>query len=115
MTYEQYKNIISRAKWSVTFGEGLDGYFVEPIMSGAISFAAYNEEFFTPAYQSLATVYQSFDVLIEKIAGDIRRLDRPHDFAAYQQEQRRLCKSDYRHEEYLQNISRFYQGDFTFP
>src|SRR5271157_4218138 len=36
MTYQEYKAIISQAKWALTFGEGLDGYFIEPIFSGSI-------------------------------------------------------------------------------
>ena len=28
-TYEEYKNIIQKAKFAITFGEGLDGYFIE--------------------------------------------------------------------------------------
>ena len=28
LTYEEYKKVISRAKWAITFG-GLDGYFID--------------------------------------------------------------------------------------
>jgi len=45
LTYDQYKSLVSRAKWALTFGEGLDGYFIEPVFSGAIAFAVYNEQF----------------------------------------------------------------------
>lgn len=39
LSYEAYKTLVSRAKWSLTFGEGLDGYFVETVFSGGNSFA----------------------------------------------------------------------------
>jgi hypothetical protein len=59
MSYEEYKALILEAKWSLTFGEGLDGYFVEPIFSGGNFFAVFNDRFFTPAFAELETVYPS--------------------------------------------------------
>src|SRR6185295_13143176 len=51
MTYTQYKQVISEAKFSMTFGEGLDGYFAEPVFSGGIGCAVYNERFFNAEYR----------------------------------------------------------------
>lgn len=36
LTYEQYLNVIADAKFSITFGEGLDGYFSEIVYSGGL-------------------------------------------------------------------------------
>ena len=47
MTYEEYKRVIASAKFSLTFGEGLDGYFIEPVFSGGIGCAVFNDKFFT--------------------------------------------------------------------
>ena len=63
LTYEEFKAAISRAKWALTFGEGLDGYFVEPIFCGCVSFAVYNERFFTEAFRSFRTVYQDYQFI----------------------------------------------------
>ena len=41
MTYQQYKEVIRDAKFMFTFGEGLDGYFVELIFSGAVAMAIF--------------------------------------------------------------------------
>ena len=68
LTYEQYKELISRARWSLTFGEGLDGYFIEPVFSGSVSFAVYNEEFFTQDFKPLSTVYSSYEELLKRIS-----------------------------------------------
>jgi len=75
LTYEEYKEVISHAKWALTFGEGLDGYFVETIFSGGVSFAIYNSTFFTKDFKSLRTVYDSYDLLIKKISLDIKDLE----------------------------------------
>src|SRR5713226_6544191 len=82
LSYEDYKKLIVRAKWSLTFGEGLDGYFAEPVFSGGVSFAVFNERFFTPAFAGLETVYPSWEVLVDRIIVDLQRLDEP---AAYNQ------------------------------
>jgi len=115
LTYEQYKQTISRAKWAITFGEGLDGYIIEPIFSGAIGFAVYNEEFFTPDFRSLQTIYPSYEQLLNNILSDIERLDNEGSFNAYQQSQFDICASHYSQQEYRRNIASFYKGSYTFP
>jgi hypothetical protein len=115
LTYTEYKDLISRAKWSLTFGEGLDGYFIEPIFSGAIGFAVFNEQFFTPDFGELATVYSSYQQLIGKIGRDIRDMDNEPAFAAYQQQEYALCAKYYSYEQYRSNIQAFYKEKYTLP
>lgn len=114
LTYEQYKSTIARAKWALTFGEGLDGYIIEPIFSGAVAFAVYNEEFFTPDFKELPTVYRSYDHLLETIVNDIERLDDEHLYKDYQQVQFDLCAKYYSAEQYRKNIRSFYENNYTF-
>ena len=63
MSYEKFKESIVRAKWALTFGEGLDGYFVESIFSGCVSFAVYNDKFFGEDFRNLDTVYSDYATL----------------------------------------------------
>ncbi len=114
MTYEQYKQTISRAKWALTFGEGLDGYFVEPVFSGAISFSVYRPEYFTKEFQPLRTVYINYDVLKEKICSDIRQLDNQAEYDLYQRQQFELCAKEYNHANYVKNLELFYRGKYTY-
>jgi len=114
LTYEEYKQVISRAKWALTFGEGLDGYFVETIFSGGISFSAYNPKFFTEDFRSLRTVYDNYDALIQEICSDISDLDNKITYAKYQNEQFRLCHKYYDHKQYIENLTSFYKGEYTY-
>jgi hypothetical protein len=114
MTYEQYKQTISRAKWALTFGEGLDGYFVEPVFSGAISFSVYRQEYFTKEFQPLRTIYSDYNILKEKICSDIKQLDNPVEFDVYQRQQFELCAKEYNHANYVKNLELFYKGKYTF-
>ncbi|MHA4808300.1 hypothetical protein ACX0G9_09330 [Flavitalea flava] len=114
LTYEQYKSTISRAKWALTFGEGLDGYIIEPVFSGSIGFAIYNEDFFTADFKNLPTIYASHDILLNTITTDMAGLDKEETFKNCQQEQFDVCAKYYSHNQYRENIRKFYQGDYTF-
>ena len=114
LTHEDYKLLISKAKWSLTFGEGLDGYFIEPIFSGAISFAVYNEKFFTSDFSDLQTVYPDYDSLRQNITKDIERLNNADLYAAYQKVEYDLCAIYYNKKQYINNIASFYKKDYTY-
>ena len=113
ITYDEFKKVISEAKWALTFGEGLDGYFIEPIFSGAIGFSVYNSRFFTEDFESLETVYSDYDELIKKMPMDIKRLDSKHSYENYQQKQFERCAKYYDYKEYIENLKLFYKGDYT--
>ena len=112
ITYEQFKDLIARAKWALTFGEGLDGYFLETILSGGVSFAVFNREFFTDDYRALRTVYPDFEALRTEISSDIRSLDHSEIYNSYQQEQYGICVRYYSYETYQENVRAFYERYF---
>lgn len=114
LTYKAYKELIADAKWSLTFGEGLDGYLIEPVFSGAVGFAVFNEQFFTPDFKDLKTVFKSVEVLKAQICEKIAGLDNESDFEKYQEEQFNLCAKYYSMEQYRKNIAAFYKDEFTF-
>jgi len=114
LTYEEYKEVVARAKWALTFGEGLDGYFVETIFSGGIAFSVYHSAFFTEDFRALRTIYDNYDVLIKRICSDIRDLDNERIYGDYQKQQYDLCRRYYDHREYVKNLESFYKGEYTF-
>ncbi|PAO22962.1 rhamnan synthesis F family protein [Enterobacter roggenkampii] len=69
---DDYKRLISDSLFSITFGEGYDGYFIEPFLSNSISFAVFNEIFFPSEFENAPTVYNSWQHLFEKLVSDIR-------------------------------------------
>jgi hypothetical protein len=115
LSYEDYLRLIRRAKWSLTFGEGLDGYFTQPIFSGGISFAVYNDRFFTPAFAKLETVYPSWESLMNRITEDLRRLDEPLAYNRCWREAYDLLSNLHRTEHFRENLRTFYRGEYTFP
>lgn len=114
LTYEEYKETISKAKWALTFGEGLDGYFVETIFSGGVSFSVYNTLFFTKDFKSLRTIYENYDILIKKICSDLKDLNNEMVYTKYQKKQYDLCSKHYKYKEYIKNLELFYKGKYTY-
>jgi hypothetical protein len=115
LSYEEYKALVSRAKWALTFGEGLDGYFAETIFSGGNSFAVFNDRFFTPAFAALETVYPSWKVLRERMPVDLQRLDEPIAYDRCWRQAYDLLTGLYSTERFRENLRAFYRGEYTFP
>lgn len=115
LSYKDYENLIRHAKWSLTFGEGLDGFFVEPTFSGAVAFAVYNDRFFTPVFAELETVYPSWEVLMDRIASDIERLDEPMAYNRCRQQSYDLLSEHLQTDRFRENLRTFYRGEYTFP
>lgn len=114
LTYEEYKELVARARWGLTFGEGLDGYFAETIFSGGVGFSVYNTAFFTDDFRALWTVYDDYDMLIERICSDIKNLDNETEYTSYQDEQYELCRKHSSYDEYVNNLKSFYRGEYTY-
>ncbi|WP_313700493.1 rhamnan synthesis F family protein [Pantoea sp.] len=75
MSLEDYKQLISNARFTITFGEGYDGYYLEPFLSNSLAFAVYNETFFPQEFQNAPSVYKSWEELFGNIIEDIRFLE----------------------------------------
>jgi len=77
ITFDQYMDLATRCRFSITFGEGFDGYLAQPVHQGGISFAVYNDEFFPS--RELASFYNIFSSgasMVSDIVGRIRTLER---------------------------------------
>lgn len=76
MKLNDYKKLISKAMFTITFGEGYDGYFIEPYLSDSISFSIRNATFFPKNFADVSTVYNTWEDLIQNITIDIRKYER---------------------------------------
>jgi O-antigen/teichoic acid export membrane protein len=112
MTYKQYLDIARRAKFAFTFGEGLDGYFVEPVLSGGIGMAIYNDRFFTEEYRDLAGVFASEPDAIASLIAFMRNADNEAAFNRINSQQFAVVSRNYIRSEYLENLRSFYSRYF---
>ena len=75
MSYDEYKKTISRAKWTLTFGEGWDAYFFQPYASKSIGFCVFNDAFCPPHMANAPTVFPDYETLPERMTEFIRTHD----------------------------------------
>lgn len=74
MKLQHYLDLASRVRFALTFGEGMDGYFIEPVLSGGVSFAVYNDVFFPPQFKDAPTVATNWPELLDLIEQMVPRL-----------------------------------------
>lgn len=113
--YEEYKRLLSRAKWVITFGEGQDGYFIEGIRSGAIPFAVYNADFFSDRFKNLPNIYNSYEEMLQRLSEDMLKMDNPADFSALSNLLMEKDKLEYDETKYRENVRDFYAKRYTLP
>ena len=115
MKFQDYIKLEKAAKWALTFGEGMDGYFGGVTLRGGVGFAVFNNEFFTEEYRVLPTVYPDYETLINRIADDIQALDHKQGMETYNAQVRRLITKTWGPDKTRAALAAFYRGEFTFP
>lgn len=115
MRFEDYLKLASVAKWSLTFGEGMDDYFLSTFYRGGVGFAVYNDFFFTPEFKALRTVYPDWKTLALKIIDDIKALDNKPAMESYNTAVRPLIINIWSYDKTLAALEAFYRGNYTFP
>ena len=108
ITFDQYMELATRCKFSVSFGEGFDGYVAQPIYQGGIGFAVYTDEFFpSDKFLQFENFFASEQLMINNIVSVVRELEGDHSRytrlnAALHAEWENL----YRYSEYLVQLKR---------
>jgi hypothetical protein len=113
LTYDEYKMKIKNASYTITFGEGFDGYFIEPVFSGSISIAVYNDIFFpSKSYLKYPNVFTSYENLLESAVRFIKEQDK----SSYNELNSTLAEElmkIYSRDIYVENIKLFYRKCYT--
>ena len=104
--------------FSISFGEGFDGYLAQPIHQGGLGFTAYNDDFFpSREFKNYSNIFENEDQMVKYICDRIRHLST--DRQAYvrlneqfREEYRRL----YSYDEYVEQIRKLCLKEFElFP
>lgn len=116
LTFEDYKSLISRAKYVVTFGEGMDSYFIESTFSDTIAISVFNETFFPDRkYLALDNVYESYESMCANVSSLIlSTTNNKASYLAIVKGTSRLLEKIYNRNLYQQNVHNFYKGKFLF-
>ena len=116
MTFPQYMDLISKAFFVITFGEGMDGYLNQPLYKNSVGIAVYNENFFPDeSWKKLKNIYSSYEDLIENISSDLKELHQDKELYTKTIESH-ICKlnSIYVANNYGENLERYYKKDYDF-
>lgn len=78
ITFDTYMDLATRCRFSVSFGEGFDGYIAQPIYQGGIGFTVYNEDYFpkTSDFLQYGNIFATEDEMVEEICTRIRHYER---------------------------------------
>lgn len=116
ITFDRFMDLATRCRYSITFGEGFDGYLAQPIYQGGIGFAVYNKEFFpSDDFLKYQNIFSNPDELIENVCGLMRSLEA--DEKSYC-ELNRMLLSEYQRlysfDEYVESIRKLSLHQFDY-
>jgi len=115
LKYEEYLGLERSAKWSLTFGEGLDGYFYGPVLRGGVSFAVRNNTFDVLGFNKIKSVYHSYKEMVDRIGEDILELDSKQNYEGYNHCLRKSLMLSMGRERTELSLRSYYEGSLNFP
>ena len=81
ITFDKFMDYATRCLFSITFGEGFDGYLAQPIHQGGIGFAVYDERFFPSVqFKKYYNIFSTPTDMMEEICDKIRFLNEDREF-----------------------------------
>lgn len=114
LSYEEYKELISRAKYLITTGEGLDAYFIETYFCGGIAFALKNLNFFDEKYLNLPCLFEDDENLKQFLLNLIEQYSNEEEYKVLNQRVVNLLSEDYSYNSYQNNLKKFYNKEYTY-
>lgn len=76
INFDTFMDLATRCRFSITFGEGFDGYLAQPIYQGGVGFAVYNKEFFpSDELLSFYNIFASEEEILSDLVGRIRAME----------------------------------------
>jgi hypothetical protein len=116
--FDEFMSLASRCMFSISFGEGFDGYIAQPIHQGGIGFAVYRKEFFPfEEMKSFANIFESEDDMVENIVERICRF--ASDEKLYRKTNNEMMKSYdklYSKDDYIKRVLKLVNREFElFP
>jgi hypothetical protein len=112
MPFEEYLKLAQRAKFSLTFGEGMDDYFLGVFLRGGIGFAVYNKEFFTEQFHDARTVYPDWETLMRQLVSDVRYLDKKDAYEGSNMPVRAHLEAIWSSSRTANHLRAYYEGHF---
>lgn len=115
MTFDTFMGYVKRSKFSITFGEGFDYYFIHEFQKGGVGFAVYNKEFFpSEDYFAFKNIFRDYEDMLENIVERVRLLDNKDEYNELNNTVMKALNKLYSSAEYENRIKRLFNMDFDF-
>jgi len=118
MTFDTYMDLATRCRFSVSFGEGFDGYVAQPMYQGGIGLALYTDEFFPDSsYKAFENFFDSEEDMVNQIVPTIRRLEKDRErYEALNRAMRAKWDALYSYDDYVARIGKLIRMEYEiFP
>lgn len=118
ITFDRYMDLATRCQFSISFGEGFDGYVAQPIYQGGIGMTVYNEEFFPSAdFLKYENFFRSEEDMITNIVLTMKALlSNPERYKQLNTELVAEWDKLYSFDEYVKQIQKLVNREFElFP
>lgn len=117
ITFDEFMDLNKKALFSITFGEGFDGYFTNIHFLGGIGFTVFNETFFpSKKFLEFPNVYESYEQLGKNIVKDVKYyMENPNDYMELSEKVRALnVETAYNEKLTIDLLEKFYKKEPTF-
>jgi len=115
VSLEEYKNLIAYSLFTISFGEGFDGYFLEPLLSKSLSFAVFNPFYFPSEFLNSELIYESWEDLYNNIVTDIKMYTKNQEAYEFTSEKNRKLVIKYiSNTKSLKELENFYNKEYDF-
>jgi len=116
MRFGDYMDLIARAYFTITFGEGMDGYFSQPCYVNSLGFAVYNDKFFPDSsWMELKNVYSSYEEMVFNIISDMECLSKNEiDYTNAIIKTKEKHSKLYQLDQFENNLKKFYEYNYDF-
>lgn len=114
ITFDAFMDLAARCMFSMTFGEGFDGYFVHPLQKGGIGFSVFKERFFPSAdMASYPNLFVDPADMIARVVDVMATLRAdPARYDALSAEWSGRIDALYRYEDFQENVRRLVLGRY---
>ena len=108
-------DLIARAYFTITFGEGFDGYFNQPYVVGGLGMAVFNPDFFPDkSWLELKNVYESPEDMENNIVNDIKELSANKElYYSLISKMKEKLSTLYGEDLFKRNLEKFYKKELT--
>lgn len=117
LSYKAFLNIIADSMFCISFGEGFDGYYIQPYYAQSIGITVYNDTFFPSGdIKKFPFVYGSYEQMYSQIIEDIKKTaDNENIFKEISQNTYAYFKKNInKKEQTVKGLSDFYNKKYKF-